>query len=57
MSERAERGKVGSRERKGRRKDEMKKKRRAAHFKVGPHAPSSRAARDDHARVSTSVPN
>ena len=54
MSGRAERGEVGSRERKGRRKDEMKKKSRAAHFKVGPRAPSSRAARDDHARVSTS---
>ena len=36
---------MGSRERKGRKKDEMRAKRRAAHFKVGPRAPSSRAAR------------
>ena len=48
---------MGSRERKGRKKDEMRAKRRAAHFKVGPSAPSSRAARDDHASVSTSAPN
>ena len=36
-------GEVGSRERKGRKKDEMRAKRRATHFKVGPSAPSSRA--------------
>jgi hypothetical protein len=35
----------------------MRAKGRAASFKVGPHAPSSRAARDDQAPVSTSAPN
>ena len=40
---------MGSRERKGRKKDEMRAKGCAARFKVGPRAPSSRAARDDHA--------
>uniref|UniRef100_A0A2N9EMK5 Uncharacterized protein n=1 Tax=Fagus sylvatica TaxID=28930 RepID=A0A2N9EMK5_FAGSY len=35
----------------------MRAKGRAASFKVGPSAPSSRAARDDHAPVSTSAPN
>jgi hypothetical protein len=39
MSKRAKRGEVGSRERKGRKKDEMKGKRHAAHFKVGPRTP------------------
>ena len=39
-------GKVGSRERKGRKKNRMRAKRRLARFKVGPRAPSSRAARD-----------
>jgi hypothetical protein len=48
---------VGSREEKGRKSDEMRAKGRAASFKVGPRAPSSRAARDDHAPVSTSAPN
>uniref|UniRef100_A0A2N9GSA8 Uncharacterized protein n=1 Tax=Fagus sylvatica TaxID=28930 RepID=A0A2N9GSA8_FAGSY len=57
MSKRAEKGEVGSRERKGRKRDEMRTKGRAARFKVGPRAPSSRAARDDHAPVSTSAPN
>ena len=41
---------MGSRERNGRKKDGMRAKGRAACFKVGPRAPSSRAARDDHAR-------
>uniref|UniRef100_A0A2N9HAP4 Uncharacterized protein n=1 Tax=Fagus sylvatica TaxID=28930 RepID=A0A2N9HAP4_FAGSY len=50
-------GEVGSREEKGRKSDEMRAKGRAASFKVGPRAPSSRAARDDHAPVSTSAPN
>jgi hypothetical protein len=48
---------VGSREEKGRKSDGMRAKGRAASFKVGPSAPSSRAARDDHAPVSTSAPN
>jgi hypothetical protein len=48
---------VGSREEKGRKSDGMRAKGRAACFKVGPRAPSSRAARDDHAPVSTSAPN
>uniref|UniRef100_A0A2N9I0W0 Uncharacterized protein n=1 Tax=Fagus sylvatica TaxID=28930 RepID=A0A2N9I0W0_FAGSY len=50
-------GEVGSREEKGRKSDGMRAKGRAASFKVGPRAPSSRAARDDHAPVSTSAPN
>uniref|UniRef100_A0A2N9FWF9 Uncharacterized protein n=1 Tax=Fagus sylvatica TaxID=28930 RepID=A0A2N9FWF9_FAGSY len=50
-------GEVGSREEKGRKSDGMRAKGRAASFKVGPSAPSSRAARDDHAPVSTSAPN
>jgi hypothetical protein len=57
MSENAKRGEVGSRERKGRKRNEMRAKRSAARFKVGPRAPSSRAAHDDYARVSTSAPN
>jgi hypothetical protein len=56
MSKRARGGEVGSRERKGKEKDEMKGKGRVAHFKVGPRAASSRATRDHHARVSTSAP-
>ena len=44
MSKNAKRGEVGSRERKGREKDEMKGKGCAARFKVGPRAPSSRAS-------------
>jgi hypothetical protein len=35
----------------------MRLKGRVARFKVGPRAPSSRAACDDHARVSTSAPS
>jgi hypothetical protein len=50
-------GEVGSREEKGRKSDGMRAKGRAACFKVGPRAPSSRAARDYHAPVSTSAPN
>jgi hypothetical protein len=56
MSKRARGGEVGSRERKGKENDEMKGKGRAARFKVGPRAASSRAAYDDHVRVSTSAP-
>jgi hypothetical protein len=48
---------VGSREEKGRKSDGMRAKGRAASFKVGLSAPSSRAACDDHAPVSTSAPN
>ena len=48
---------MGSRERKGRKKNGMRAKRRLARFKVGPSAPSSCAARDDHAPVSTSAPS
>jgi hypothetical protein len=48
---------VGSREEKGRKSDGMRAKGRAASFKVGQRAPSSRAARDDHAPISTSAPN
>uniref|UniRef100_A0A2N9GMW6 Uncharacterized protein n=2 Tax=Fagus sylvatica TaxID=28930 RepID=A0A2N9GMW6_FAGSY len=50
-------GEVGSREEKGRKSDGMRAKGHAACFKVGPRAPSSRAACDDHAPVSTSAPN
>jgi hypothetical protein len=57
MSENAKRGEVGSRERKGRKRNKMRAKRRTTRFKVGPRMPSSHAARDDHAPVSTSVPN
>jgi hypothetical protein len=48
---------VGSRERKGRKRDGMRAKGRAACFKVGLSAPSSRAARDGHAPAPTSMPN
>jgi hypothetical protein len=41
---------VGSRERKGRKKDGMRAKGRAACFKVGPRAPSSRASPHLHAK-------
>jgi hypothetical protein len=56
MSKRARRGEVGSREKKERKKDEMGLKSRAARIKVGPRAASSRAARDDHARVPCHAP-
>uniref|UniRef100_A0A2N9F6M9 Uncharacterized protein n=1 Tax=Fagus sylvatica TaxID=28930 RepID=A0A2N9F6M9_FAGSY len=57
MSKRAK-GRSGvQRAKKERKKDGMRLKGRAARFKVGPRAPSSRAARDDHARVSTSAPS
>jgi hypothetical protein len=48
---------VGSRERKGRKKDKMRAKGHATCIKVGPHAQSSRAAHDDHVLVPTSAPN
>jgi hypothetical protein len=48
---------VGSREQKERKRDGMRAKGRAACFKVGPSAPSSRAARDGHAPAPTSTPN
>uniref|UniRef100_A0A2N9HI90 Uncharacterized protein n=1 Tax=Fagus sylvatica TaxID=28930 RepID=A0A2N9HI90_FAGSY len=57
MSKRAEKAKWGPERKKGEKATEMRAKGRAACFKVGPRAPSSRAARDDHAPVSTSAPN
>ena len=57
MSKKVDWGGVGSRGEKERKKDGMRLKGRAARFKVGPHAPSSRAARDHHARVSIFAPN
>ena len=51
MSKRARRGEVGSREEKERKKDGMGLKNRVARIKVGPRAASSRATRDDDARV------
>jgi hypothetical protein len=56
MSKRT-RGEVGSREKKERKKDEMKGKGRAARFKVGPRSTSSRAVHDDHARVPSLAPS
>jgi hypothetical protein len=57
MSKRAEKAKWGPERKKGEKSDGMRAKGRAASFKVGPSAPSSRAARNDHAPVSTSAPN
>ena len=51
MSKRARKGEVGPREKKERKKDEMRLKGRAARIKVGPRAASSRAARDDHVQI------
>ena len=57
MSKREKGAKWGLESEKGGKKDGMRLKGRAARFKVGPRTPLSCAARDDHVRVSTSVPS